>query len=73
MSKWFQIQREAFIQQVVDWGGRINRRDIMDKFDVSAAQASIDLNRFIEGNPQALTYDKKAKCYRANREAGVGP
>ena len=63
MSQWFKVQRMLWIGQQVLAVGRINRRDIMVKFGLSAAWASRDLQDFQQLNHHPLRYDSSAKAY----------
>lgn len=63
MSKWFLEQRLNFIQAYLLEKGEINRKAIMEKFDVSIAVASHDLKKYQDKNPSAITYDKQKKKY----------
>jgi hypothetical protein len=51
----------------IDWrlltAGAIRRAHIAETFDVSEAQASVDLNEFIRLHPDVMRYDKTAKQY----------
>jgi len=60
---WAADQRQLFIRERLNERGYINRKDIMTQFDISVAQASLDLKRFVDENPKAITYDKTAKRY----------
>lgn len=62
-------RRQWWISQRVVMEGRINRADICDAFGVSVPQASADIQRWLKDNPGVLSYDKSAKCYRADRLA----
>lgn len=63
MSKWFLEQRLNFIQEHLKENGEINRKTIMDKFDISIAVASHDLKKYQNQNPNAITYNKQKKKY----------
>jgi DeoR/GlpR family transcriptional regulator of sugar metabolism len=63
MSKWFLEQRLNFIQEHLKENGEINRKTIMEKFDVSVAVASHDLKKYQDKNPNAIHYDKQIKKY----------
>lgn len=56
-------RRMEFIEFRVFWEGRINRRDLSDKFDTSEQQASADLARYQELAPDMIIYDKSVKAY----------
>lgn len=69
--RWSVERRLAFIGDRLTWEGRINRLDLVRRFGVSPGQATADLKRFAEFNPDALVYDAKAKTYRAG--PGLAP
>ena len=56
----------AFIDFRLFWEGRINRSDIMDRFDISTPQASKDLSLYESMAPGNLSYDVSAKRYLAS-------
>jgi hypothetical protein len=58
------ITRLRFIDFLLDQYGTINRSAIMDYFDLSMVQASLDLNEYITHAPMNTVYDKSARCYR---------
>jgi len=60
---WCEDQRMAWIDEMVEIFGFINRIHIMKKFRVSAQQASADLARYQRLNPGKIVYDVYAKRY----------
>ena len=67
MSKWFLNQRMNYITQHLQKFGEINRKDIMEKFDVSVSVSSYDLKNYQNKNPDVMTYDKNKKKYILNK------
>lgn len=63
--RWFEVQRQAWIAETLDIFGFINRVHLQRKFGVSTAQAANDFAVFMREHPNAMAYDKSAKCYRA--------
>lgn len=63
---WFQRHRQEWIAERIAEKGYINRQDIMDKFEISIPQASLDLRKFMEAMPELLEYNKTAKRYECN-------
>lgn len=59
-------ERLEFIDFRLFWEGRINRSDIMDRFDISTPQASKDLSLYESMAPGNLSYDVSAKRYLAS-------
>lgn len=63
--KWSQERRLQFIDFRLQWGGRINRRDLTDFFKISVPQASADIARYAEVAPGNLEYDTSSRTYVA--------
>ena len=61
--RWGVEQKLQFIEFRLFWEGHVNRSDLIDKFGVSANQASGDLNRYIALAPDNMVYDKSGKTY----------
>lgn len=51
---WAQRQRSKFIYELLTRTGRINRSDLIAKFEISKRQASADLGRFQDDHPGAF-------------------
>lgn len=64
-SRWAPERRLEFIDFRLLWDGTINRGELVDFFGISTQQASLDLARYTELAPRNLSYDKRAKTYRA--------
>jgi hypothetical protein len=62
--KWFARERISFIQWHLDRCGFINRGHIVNKFEVSTQQASMDLRTYMRLYPNAIYYDKSTRRYR---------
>ena len=45
------------------WQGRVNRNELEDRFDISAAQASADLKSYEEAAPNNIRYDAAEKAF----------
>jgi hypothetical protein len=58
-------QRFAFFEQRVYWEGRVSRMDLMRRFAISTAQASVDIAEYREAVPENVTYDPSSKEYVA--------
>lgn len=56
-------RRLDFIDWCLALRGEVQRADISHTFQVSEAQASADLNSFLELHPGAMEYDKSRKRY----------
>lgn len=68
---WGQERRLAFIEFRLLWERRINRKDLIEFFGISAPQASADLKRYAEKQEEGVIYDASAKAYVP--EAGFKP
>ena len=66
--RWFERQRQAWINQRLAKEGRINRADLMREFDVSRQTASHDLQKFCKANPGTMFYDPSEKSYIRGRK-----
>ena len=55
--------RLRFLDEQLFWEGRVNRADLMARFQVSVPQATHDLGKYQELAPGNLAYDKQAKAY----------
>lgn len=55
--------RMVHIEKVAYWRGRVGRADLMDTYDLSAAQASSDFGRYLELNPDSMRYDLRRRRY----------
>jgi predicted DNA-binding transcriptional regulator YafY len=63
--RWSIERRLALLLARLQWEGRVNRGDLVQRFGISPNQATADLKRFSEVYPGALVYDAKEKTYRA--------
>lgn len=70
-ARWGPKRRLEFIDFRLLWDGTINRSELVGFFGISTQQASSDLARYTEFAPGNLSYDKRAKTYRAT--AGFKP
>lgn len=55
--------RLVHIEKVAYWRGRVGRADLMDTYDLSAAQASSDFGQYLQVNPDSLRYDLRRRRY----------
>lgn len=60
---WAQRQRQDFIRANLVTYGMIRRQQIVDRFDVTMAVASADIQTFLSTHPDLIDYDRTAKCY----------
>ena len=69
-DSWAARERLRFVERSAWWAGEVNRRDLMEVFGVSMAQASADLQTYMEMNDGALAYNKSRKCYEGQEGMG---
>ena len=62
---WFTEKRLAWIGEMLEIYGYINREHVERKFGVSTPQASADLREFDARFPGRMSYDRSAKRYTA--------
>ena len=60
--RWAERQRHAFIAERLAVTGSIRRKDLIEKFEISVPQASVDFRRYREAHPE-MAYDPSRKCY----------
>jgi hypothetical protein len=59
--------RQRFLDGLLFWEGRVNRRDLIDTFRVSQPQAALDLKAYLAALPPGLvTYDTRQRRYEAS-------
>lgn len=59
-----QRQRLVFLEAVLQQAGLVRRRDVVDEFDISLPQATVDLRAYQELAPGNMVYDVRARVYR---------
>lgn len=60
---WFMRQRQDYIRAQLETYGMIRRQQLADKFEITIAVASADIQTFIANHPDAIDYDRSTKCY----------
>jgi hypothetical protein len=64
--RFAQETRLKYLDSLLFWEGRVNRSDLIEKFQISPAQAALDLKSYLESAaPRSVTYDTRAKRYEA--------
>ena len=69
--RWSVEQRFEFIEFRLYWQGRVNRSDLIKKFQVSVNQASGDLTRYSDLAPKNMTYNVRVRSFE--RALGFNP
>ncbi|MEI6674957.1 MAG: WYL domain-containing protein [Verrucomicrobiota bacterium] len=67
-QNWAATERLRFIEACAWWKGIVQRQDLVGLFGISMAQASSDLQRYLELNPSAFVYNLRQKRYEATAE-----
>jgi WYL domain len=62
-ANWAAQERLRFIERCAWWRGVVNRKDLVAVFGVSMAQASADIQKYVEQNAGSMVYDVKGKKY----------
>lgn len=62
---WAARERLRMVEVLLWWRGWVRRSDITDQFGISAAQASSDLQRFMQLNATGVNYHTVHKRYEA--------
>ena len=61
------VPRLEFIEWRLFWEGRLNRKDLEDRFGISTPQASVDLRRYRELAGDNIEYDATRKRFVATK------
>lgn len=64
-ENWAARERLRMIEVLLWWRGWVRRGDLLDCFGISAAQASGDIQRFLELNRNGVIYHPNRKRYEA--------
>lgn len=65
-ENWAVQERLRAVERALWWRGWIGRPDLVSVFGISAAQASSDLQKYLEINSIAMTYQLSRKRYEAS-------
>lgn len=66
--RWELARRFELIEWRVFWQGRINRYDLEERFEISAAQASADLRAYEAAAPGNIRYDATERAFLPTAE-----
>lgn len=61
--KHAQRERILFLDQCLTWRGQANRRDLMERFNISMAQAAVDFRTYLSLTNTPPVYDAGEKAY----------
>ena len=62
-AKWNVKKRMEFIEFRLFWDARLNRKDLVETFGISAQQASADISTYEQTAPGNFVYDSTQKSY----------
>lgn len=65
VENWAARERLRWVEVALWWRGWVGRGDLRAVFGISAAQASSDLQRYVELNPGAMVYQTSRKRYES--------
>ena len=65
---WAATERLRFIESCAWWKGVVQRQDLAGLFGISTAQASSDLQLYLEMNPGAFVYNMRGSRYEATAD-----
>lgn len=69
MSNWFTEQREQWISEAIEIYGFINREHVQQKFGISSAQASKDIQAVLRRPDSGIVYNFSTKRYETKPAA----
>jgi hypothetical protein len=61
--KYAQRERLIFLDRCLTWRGMANRRNLIERFGISSAQAALDFRTYLDLAQHAPTYDNVRKSY----------
>lgn len=66
-DRWYTRHRQEWIAETLRVFGYIDRKHLMRKFEISEPQAALDLRRYQQQHPAAITYNRNTKRYEPAR------
>lgn len=63
MTKTFQLLRQIYIDHCLVKKGWCGRNDLIETFNISPQQATLEFKKFTQKNPQRIEYDVNKKTY----------
>lgn len=60
---WSALQRLQFIEFRLLWEGHVNRSDLIEAFNISVPQSTLDFREYMDRAPGNMDYDKRLRHY----------
>ena len=64
-ENWAARERLRMLEMLLWWRGWVGRSDLLERFGISAAQASSDFQKYLEMNGREISYQTSRKRYEA--------
>jgi hypothetical protein len=64
-ENWAARERLRAVEMLLWWRGWVGRGDLLERFGISAAQASSDFQKYLELNGKEIFYQTSRKRYEA--------
>lgn len=61
--RWSVMQRFLFLEQRLYWDGRLNKSDLIERFEISVPQATADIAHYLRQVPDNMGYDNRVKAF----------
>jgi len=61
--RWSVIQRFLFLEQRLYWDGKLNKSDLIQRFEISVPQATADIAHYQRLAPDNMGYDSRVKAF----------
>ncbi len=65
-ENWAARERLRMLEMLLWWRGWVGRADLLERFRISAAQASSDFQKYLEMNGKEISYQTSRKRYEAS-------
>jgi predicted DNA-binding transcriptional regulator YafY len=67
-ENWAARERLRVLEMLLWWRGWVGRADLLERFGISAAQASSDFQKYLEINGKKISYQTSRKRYEASAD-----
>ena len=69
-ENWAARERLRMLEMLLWWRGWVGRADLLERFGISAAQASSDFQKYLKLNGKDISYQTSRKRYEATAQFG---